>query len=419
MQKLLKGTLSCLLGTLISTSVAAEPVKLNVWADAGRVEGFEAFDAAHENIDLNIVTVAPADVVARLQLAMRAGDEVPDVVFLDSLPRIAQLATRRSNYLMDLTGKIDQEIIDGFLPNALGPCESDDGRLLCLRNDIAHIIPWINAPMFKELGLEIPETWEEFEKIGEFAAENGLIVGSATEPEPIVNMLATGGCKLGFAVEGEKDTVQVDVSSEGCKEAAAMADRMRANGALSPHGSFEASFVQAANQNKLLMFVGSTWYAEHVMRPLYDMEGGIIAAADTLRWANQDEPKSWGWGGGVFGAYRNTAHPEETLNLVQWMATDLGLQGQASTMPAYGPAADLWRVRVEEDPWYASNDVYDVMERTAKYTMKEYRSYRFDLIGAFSKVDTSSNRSLVEKLDEFANEIANNARVAGYKVIRG
>ena len=418
MKKLVKGTWGCVISAAMSMSTMAEPVNLTVWSDTARVEGFKAFDAAHENINLDVVTVAPPDQVAKLQLAMRAGDAVPDVIFIAELTQVAQLSTRRSNYLMDIKDKVDQEIVDNFLPNALAPCESDDGRLLCLRNDLAHFIQWFNAPKFEELDLKVPKTWEEFEKIGEVAAANGMIVGSGTEPFPIANMLISGGCELGFPVEGKKDTIRVDVTSEGCKNAAAMVDRMRANGSLSPHGTFEASFVDAAKNNKLLMFVGPTWYAEHVMRPLYDMDGGSIAAADSLKWAHQSEAKTWSWGGGVFGAYRKTEHPEEVIQVLKWMTTDPGLQSKATTMPAYSLSSVLWSLRVEDDPWYASKDVYDVMERTAKYNMKEYGGYRFDIMAAFTKVDTSSDRPLVEKLDDFAKEIINNAKVAGYKVVK-
>ncbi|MCV6591576.1 MAG: ABC transporter substrate-binding protein [Silicimonas sp.] len=268
------------------------PVKLTVWSDTARIEPFKAFDTAHDNVELEIVTVAPPDQVAKLQLAMRSGDDVPDVIFMAELQQIAQLSTRRSNYLMDLSDKVGAGVVESFLPNALSPCQSGDGKLLCLRNDLAHFIAWYDAPKFKELDLNVPTTWEEFEKIGEVAAENGMIVGSGTQPTPVVNMLIAGGCEPGFLVEGSTDTIKIDMGNEGCLAAAGMVDRMRANGSLSAHGPFEPSFVTEVKDGKLLMFNGPTWFGEHVMRPLYELERGILAASSAVT-GTPSIPRRW------------------------------------------------------------------------------------------------------------------------------
>lgn len=403
---------------LIAGNAIAEPVKLTVWSDTARIEPFKAFDAAHDDIELDIVTVAPPDQTAKLQLAMRSGDDVPDVIFMAELQQIAQLSTRRSNYLMDLSDKVDGAVVDSFLPNSLSPCQAGDGRLLCLRNDLAHFIAWYDAPKFAELGLTVPTTWEEFEKIGEVAAANGLIVGSGTQPTPVVNMLIAGGCEPGFLVEGSTDTIKVDMSNAGCVAAAGMVDRMRANGALSAHGPFEPSFVTEVKEGKLLMFNGPTWFGEHVMRPLYELDAGILAASESLKFEGQEAPLTWSWGGGVFGGHRNTEHPEEVVRLIQWMTTDTALQGGATTMPAHAESSAVWKDRVANDPWYAATDVYEKMEASAPYGHPSYGGYRFDIMAAFAKIDGGSDASVVEKLSDYAAEIENSAKVAGYKIAK-
>ena len=401
---------------LASPALAEEPIKLTVWADTARVEPFKAFDAAHDDIDLNIVTVAPPDQTAKLQLAMRSGEDVPDVIFMAELTQVAQLSTRRSNYLMDLSDKVDQSVIDSFLPNALSPCKSGDGRLLCLRNDLAHFMLWYDKPMLEKLGLAVPTTWEEFEKVGKAAADKGLIVGTGTEPFPTLNILISGGCVPGFPVEGSPNTIRVDFSTEGCKKAIDLVDRMRANGALTSHGPFEPSFVTAVKEGKLLMFNGPTWFGEHVMRPLYDLKPGVLAASSSLKWEGQTQPVTWSWGGGVFGGHRKTEHPEAVIKLITWMTTDTGLQGKATTMPAHAESSKIWRERIAKDPYYAADDVYDMMEKSAPYGHPAYAGYRFDAMAAFSKIDGSSDAPLAEKIEDYANELKNLAKVNRYKV---
>ena len=401
---------------IAAAAAQAETVKLTVWSDTARIEPFEKFDAAHDNIELDIVTVAVADQTAKLQLAMRSGDDVPDAIFIADLQQIAQLSTRRTNYLMDLNGKLGDGVVESFLPSALSPCNAGDGRLLCLRNDLAHFIPWVNAPKFAELGLSVPTTWEEFEAIGNVAAENGMIVGSATQPTPILNTLISGGCEPGFLVEGSTDTVRVDLSSEGCIAAAAMLDRLIDKGALSAHGPFDPGYVEEVKAGKLLMFNGPTWFAEHVMRPLYETGPGEIAAGVSLKWEGQDQAQTWSWGGGVFGGHRKTEHPEEVVQLITWMTTDTGLQGAATTMPAHADSSAVWKDRVANDPWYASTDVYDMMEKSSPAGHPSYGGYRFDIMAAFSKINDASDDSIVDKLPAYAKEIENAAKVAGYKI---
>ena len=87
----------------------------------------------------------------------------PDASFAG--PNIVPLINDAAHsYLGDLLPYVDQEIVDGFSPGALQNCW-DSGKLYCLRNDLAFFVTWYNAPKVKELGVEIPETWEEAQSI--------------------------------------------------------------------------------------------------------------------------------------------------------------------------------------------------------------------------------------------------------------
>ena len=87
-------------GTIAGSAVVAQDIKLNVWADSVRVPMFEQY--AKDGVELNITTISAPDLVAKIQLAMQAGTEVPDVVFFNNVSYTAQLATRRSNFVLDL-----------------------------------------------------------------------------------------------------------------------------------------------------------------------------------------------------------------------------------------------------------------------------------------------------------------------------
>ncbi|MCV6591577.1 MAG: hypothetical protein OIF48_01395 [Silicimonas sp.] len=104
------------------------------------------------------------------------------------------------------------------------------------------------------------------------------------------------------------------------------------------------------------------------------------------------------------------------VELISWMTTDTGLQGVATTMPAHAESSAVWKDRVANDPWYAANDVYDKMEASAVYGHPAYGGYRFDIMAAFAKIDGASDASVTDKLADYAAEIENSAKVAGYKI---
>ena len=93
------------LGVLAHGALAADPVTLNVWSDPVRLTMFDLYDKTHDNVTLNVTTIDPAGLVAKIQLGMQSKSEVPDVIFMNDIGYAAQLSTRRSNYLLDLTGQ--------------------------------------------------------------------------------------------------------------------------------------------------------------------------------------------------------------------------------------------------------------------------------------------------------------------------
>ena len=48
-----------------------------------------------------------------------------------------------------------QATLDEFYPNANSPCYIN-GKLLCMRNDIAHDVVWYDKPLMESLGAKVP-----------------------------------------------------------------------------------------------------------------------------------------------------------------------------------------------------------------------------------------------------------------------
>ncbi len=400
------------------TAIAQDAVTLNVWSDTPRLTMFDLYDKTHDNVTLKVTTVAPTDLIAKIQLALQAKSEIPDVIFMADIGYTAQLSTRRSNYLMDLTDKVPQALQDEFYPNGNSPCHVN-GKLLCLRNDLAHMLVWYDKSAMEALGKPVPATWEEFQKLGGELASQGYSLGSGVEPFPLYSYLVSDGCQMVMPVEGKEDTVKIDLATDSCVTPARMVDAMLNNGSLAKVGPFEPDFVNLAKTGKVPLIIGPTWFGEYVIKPTYEWPAGKLAAAAPLKWDGQSEPLTWSWGGGTYGGWKDTAHPAEVVDLVTWMATDVANQTEAVTLPAHRPSAEAWGKRLKDDAYYADPNVFDVEAVAAKHSHPGYVSLRFSVSDAIGKVvvpGLSSGGTVEGALPALQQELINLAKLNGYNV---
>ena len=233
-------------GLVAGAAFAADPVTLNVWSDPVRLTMFDLYDKTHDNVTLNVTTIDPAGLVAKIQLGMQSKSEVPDVIFMNDIGYAAQLSTRRSNYLLDLTGKVPQATLDEFYPNANSPCYIN-GKLMCLRNDIAHDVVWYDKPLMESLGAKVPTTWEEFQALGDELGTERLR-RSARRWSPLEGFLVSDGCDMVMPVEGKADTVKIDLTTDKCLKPARLIDHMIANGSLSKVGAVRSRLSSTSSR---------------------------------------------------------------------------------------------------------------------------------------------------------------------------
>jgi ABC-type glycerol-3-phosphate transport system substrate-binding protein len=406
------------LGLLGSGAFAADPVTLNVWSDTPRLTMFALYGTTHPDVKLNVTTVSPADLVAKIQLALQAKSEIPDVIFMSDIGYTAQLSTRRANYLMDLTDKVPQKLQDEFYTNSNSPCHVN-GKLLCLRNDMAHMIIWYNKPLMAKLGKTVPATWEDFQKLGDELGPQGYVLGSGVESFPLLSYLVSDGCDIVMPVEGKDNAVKIDLTTEKCLKPARLIDHMIANGSLSKVGPFDPAFVQLAKSDKVPLIVGPTWFGEYVIKPTYEWTPGVLADALPLKWADQSQPLTWSWGGGTYGGWKDTKHPTETVDLIEWMATDVANQTKAVTLPADQPSALAWGARLKADPYYASPDVFDIQVAAAPFSHPGYTSLRFSVSDAIAKIVSAplaTGGTVVGALPALQTELTNLAKLNAYTV---
>jgi multiple sugar transport system substrate-binding protein len=339
-----------------------------VWVDDVRQTGIDLFkqhnpdvaDLIHEEIQNR------GELPTKVLLWNNIGEGWPDVVFAE--PDIVQtISDPAHNYAMDLTPWIPQEVIDGFEPGSLAPCERG-GELLCLRSDIAPNVLWYNAKLMEEFGYEVPTTWEEYLETGLKVAQEhpGYLVGACGDVQCNNAYFWPSQCPAHQDVGN--NTLYINYLDDKCVRAANLLDQLMAAGSIMPaKGPFSTEFITAANENKVLMFIGASWYGEHVFNGLYyTTPEGQLGAAAPPKWA--DEATNWtgAQGGASWAVSRHTKNPELAMRLIQWLTTAPEYMGDnATTQPAFTANTEIWGKALADKPLYAF-DTYPVLQGAGK-----------------------------------------------------
>jgi ABC-type glycerol-3-phosphate transport system substrate-binding protein len=157
-----------------SSSSSASPVKdgftqapqtsgpLTVWVDSTRVPAARAYQKAHPDVKLNVVTYdgdanGSNFLQTKIDLFNRTGKGWPDVVFSTQQNETTWAVS--AGYSAPLSeGLIPQSTLSNFATGSLSVC-TVNGKVYCLRNDLAQTVLWYNAALMKKWGYQVPTTW--------------------------------------------------------------------------------------------------------------------------------------------------------------------------------------------------------------------------------------------------------------------
>ena len=420
-QTLLKRSLSLLSLALLSSALlptqAQASDEILVWTDPVRLPGFQAYQKAHPSVNMRIVVTDTSQLPGKVDLFNKAGGGWPDVVFVGGPEQVAILSQKNVNYTADLIPLVSREILSNFATNALNQCRSG-GKLYCLRNDLAQVVLWYNAKLMKDFGYTVPTTWEQYQALGLKVAKEhpGYVVGSFGDGQALNMFFAGSNCTVGQAISSTR--VKIDLSSANCTRVTSLVDSLLSAGSLSKLGPFDADYIKLANDNKILMMPGASWYGEFVFKAAYKTPAGQIAAAMPLRWSSESTVRTGTQGGGAYFVSSHSKNLKAAADVVVWMSTSPDYQTDAPTQPAYSPAADLWGKKLATETFYASNP-FAVLKTSATKINAQYSFVRFDTAGTFTNIvvaGVKSGKSVASLLNEYGNQLEQLAKTAGYTV---
>jgi ABC-type glycerol-3-phosphate transport system substrate-binding protein len=399
---------------------------LTVWVDADRTKAADAFKKAHPEVPIEVVTYDGSangsnSFRTKIQLFDRTQNGWPDVVF-STQNNDAAWASQQSNGKQAFAavlngGLVPQDTLDSFTPGALNPC-TVDGKVYCLRNDLAPAVTWYNKSLFDQFGYQVPATWQEYQALGERVAREhpGHIVGTVGDAWTPEVFFWGSKCRAN-EITGPK-SVTVDTGVPECVRAATMLDTLIKSGATPNISVFTPEFVQKYS-GKVLMMPGPAWYAGAIFNNPESLAvpAGQLGVAPPLAWQGE-EAVTGNVGGGTWFVSSHSKNLKAAETFVRFATTADEYQvAVAPGYPAYGPAAGKWVKQQESSGYYATD--LQAVAAAGTSIWSGWGSGIFSQEAIWAKTMTpaiADGKSLVALLPEWQTAIENQARVDGYTV---
>ncbi len=301
-----------------------EPVTLTVWSwrtedEDAYNEIFDVYEAAHPGVTVEFVTFVNTDYNNILATGL-TGEGGPDVVQLRAYGGLQPLV--ESGQLLALDGKV--ETLSNFTPSILkGATGISDGHIYGVPFGIQAVAAYYNKGIFNELGLDVPETWDDFINVLETLKKEGYIPLAIPAKDtwmlPIVHD-AVGAPRYGGpefekkVLAGETDFLDPNyvASIQVVKD-------------LQPYMPDDVVGVGYQDSRTLFLteragiFIGGSFEVGYWRSEGPDLDLGIFRVPpppDSLT-----GPLVPGWMDGSYGVSAQSDAQEEAVKLVEWMGT--------------------------------------------------------------------------------------------------
>ena len=310
-----------LLGALLCSFALAQ-VTLTFWS--WRVEDTLAyqqliaqFEAENPGIKVEYQAFE-ASTYATVQTTALAAGEGPDIIHVRAYGAFEAIAA--PGYLLTLDDKVPA--LADFPPLALnGNRLRRDGHIYAVPFASQTIALFYNADIFEELGLELPETWDEFLATAQQIQAAGYIPlanGTATAwyDEVLMGAFAPNFYGAGFFDE----VVAGETTFEDPRFVGALEKLLELRPYLAPqHQGVDYPTAQNLFVNEFAaMFAGGSFEIANFRRLNPELNFGVMAPP--VPTAGQPPLVSW-WLDGGYAVNADTRHPDEAVKFANFLAS--------------------------------------------------------------------------------------------------
>jgi len=404
-----------------AASAKSSTAPLLVWVDSTRVAAVKAYEAAHPSVKITLVTVdgdanGDGTYQSKFSLFNRVGHGWPDVFFSEENNDAASLANSVYKDAANLGALIPKKVIAGF-GSTISNC-TIGGQIVCLRNDIAQNVLWVNQKLLTQFGLSVPTTWAEWAADGAALAKDhpGYIIGTVGNSWDDDIYLWGNECPLN-QVTGTQ-TIVINPSSPNCTTIAGLVDQSIANGSDPVQSVFGSSFAKTYGP-KIVMMTGPSWYGADLF-PGLGIPAGQMAAYPPLK-ATNGASVTGAVGGGLWFVSSHSKQLKLAASVAQWLATSPAVQQNikiSGGFPAYVPDDAAWLTAAEKSGYFA-NDIGPAFAAAAKEMWPGWSPVPYSTDGIWASTVTpalTGGSTLASQIGAFASALKNYAQSDGYTV---
>jgi ABC-type glycerol-3-phosphate transport system substrate-binding protein len=415
--------------TLVASSASGARAKgpsgsLTVWVDAVRLPVTKLYAKTHPKVHLKIVTYdgdgnGATTMQTKIQLWNRTGKGWPDVIFSEQANDPVWMGQKPFDFALDLNTVFPKGLVKGWPAPSLAQC-TVDGHLVCLQDNLAQEVLYVNKKLMTKFGYSVPQTWQEWAALGAKVAKEhpGYIIGNVGDSYGHWLYLWAGKCPLSQLV-GPK-TIRINAGDVHCTRMAELLDPLIKSGVVPPESIFTADFATkwGGDNDKILLMPGPTWYAKDIFSGTLHVPAGELTATAPLRWNN--EPIVTGQvGGGPWIVSKHTKNVAAAVDFVRWVTTTNQAKAVAPGYPSYGPAASFWLKKLDSDPYFAAPEGA-AFKAAANQIWKGWSLVTYQDQPVWSNAVVTqlvAGKSLSSLLPALGQGLAQNAQAAGYKVV--
>jgi ABC-type glycerol-3-phosphate transport system substrate-binding protein len=397
---------------------------ITVWIDAVREPVTDAYIKSHPNVNLTKVLFdgdgnGATGLQTKIQLWNRTGSGWPDVIFSEQANDPVWMGQKPFDFAADLKKVFPAALLKGWPAPSLAQC-TVNGRLVCLQDNLAQEILYVNQKLMNQFGYKVPKTWQQWAALGAKVAKEhpGYIIGSVGDSYGHWLYLWAGQCPIEQVVA--PNTVKINASDVHCTRMAKLLDPLIKSGVVSNETIFAADFAKryGGANDKILLMPGPTWYAKDINSGVLNIPAGEITAALPLRW--KKEPLTTGQvGGGPWIVSKHTKNMDAAVDFVKWVTTTNEAKKVAPGYPSYKPAANFWLYNLDQDKYFAAPPG-PAMKAAAGLIWKGWSMVTYPDQPTWANEVVAKlvqGKSLSSLLPALGKGLANNAKAAGYKVV--
>jgi ABC-type glycerol-3-phosphate transport system substrate-binding protein len=335
-----------------AASATAKAAPLVVWYDAARAAYVKVYKANHPHANIKWVLYSgdnngDGTLQSKFALYNRVGWKAgvsPDVVFDEENYEAGWLGRPPFNDLLDLRPYVAKNVLNNITGMSL--C-TVDGKVLCLRNDNAANVLWVNTDLFAKFfpGQQPPTTWAQYVADGQALIKShpGYYIGEFGQPWDAETYLWGNECPINQVIGTQK--LLSNPSSPNCTKIASLIDS--ALGAFTHDGPFTTAWVNNKTAQHMVMDIGAIWQGTAIYPSSSGSNGPgtKVMAAYPPPVATNGAHVTGSIGGGLWMVTSHTKQPKAAAALVKYMTTSPKIQSDPSVtqgLPAYKPAQDKW-----------------------------------------------------------------------------